>query len=53
MIFVFFAALVAAQLIGLLGLRRRDHEVGFSALVAAMAGVAAVCGELAVSRSLA
>lgn len=50
MIYGYFALLVAAQLVGLFGLRRRGHEVGFSAAVAALAGVAFTCAGLAASN---
>ena len=47
MIYGYFALLVAAQVVGLVGLRRHGHELGFSAAVAALAGVAFTCGGLA------
>ena len=47
MIYGYFALLVAAQLVGLFGLRRRGHEVGFCSAVAALAGIAFACGGIA------
>lgn len=47
MIYGYFALLVIAQVVGIVGLRRRGHEVGFSAAVAALAGLALACGGLA------
>ena len=40
MIYGYFALLILAQVVGLIGLRRRGHEVGFSAAAAGLVALA-------------
>ena len=47
MLYGYFALLLIAQVVGLIGLRRGGHEIGFSASVAAIAGVAFALGGVA------
>lgn len=47
MIYGYFALLILAQVVGVIGLRRHGHEVGFSAAVAALVGLAVACAGVA------